>query len=523
MSNHAKALAFIKTLVEKFGKGGYIFRGTTTRYSLQKGEGKIRDGINSTLYRWVVKENKKGDIAEEQESLKKIFSENEFFSPARMEEEIAENAQEMSQIKNETHGVLTDLQHFGGKTNMIDFSHSMYVALFFACQSKFGKNGELIILREKDLQKIKKIDYTKSAKGLAIIEPAKTKDSQRRADSQQSVFVRPANGYINLYKCKIIEISAEIKQHILDYLREEEKIDHNFIYNDLHGFIKNEKNNETASLYFHLGRANQDKGDNEKAIVYYEKCVQSSPNMISAYNNLGNAYSDMGKHNLSIESFDKAITRNRNYANAYLGRGVAYARFNKNKRAIEDFDKAISLKPNFAQAYKNRGNAYASLGKNERAIEDFNNAILLMPKYATIYNGRGIAYLNMEKYKLAIKDFGKAVSLKPKYAEAYNNRGNAYFNLEENERAIKNYNKAILLNPNYAEAYYNRGQAYYIQKEDNRAMKDFEKAISLKPDFALAYQGRGCLKGEMGDMKGANADFEKALSLGLPPLNIKFF
>ena len=46
-------------------------------------------------------------------------------------------------------GLLTELQHFGGKTNLIDFTEDYLIALFFACDGSDKKDGRVILLKRK--------------------------------------------------------------------------------------------------------------------------------------------------------------------------------------------------------------------------------------------------------------------------------------------------------------------------------------------------------------------------------------
>ena len=415
MINHAKALALINRLVEKFGKGGYIFRGTTKRYSLQKGEGKIRDGINSNLYRWVVKDEKEGEISDEQENLNKIFSENEHFFPSDLEKEIVNSASRMFQSNTAEHEILTELQHFGGKTNMIDFSRNMYVALFFACQGNFNESGELIALREDDekLKKIKEINYGKRPEkgALEIIDPAGAQNSRQRVHFQSSVFVRPADGYINPKECEKFRICGKLKKPLSEYLRVFHNLTKDTIYNDLHGFISNERNNETASLYFYMGLANTYKSDHKKAAVYYGKCIERNPSETVAYNNRGNAYDELKQRAAALRDYNKAISINPNYADAYHNRGNLYINFKNFDIAIEDFNKALSINPNLAPTYNSRGFAYTRLGQEKLAIEDFNKAISINPNYVEAHVNRGIAKIKIGDKEGSNADFAKAKEL----------------------------------------------------------------------------------------------------------------
>ena len=49
---------------------------------------------------------------------------------------------------------LTELQHFGGYTNLIDFTTDSHIALFFACDGSRGKPGRIILLEKTEEKKI---------------------------------------------------------------------------------------------------------------------------------------------------------------------------------------------------------------------------------------------------------------------------------------------------------------------------------------------------------------------------------
>ena len=73
--------------------------------------------------------------------------------------------------------------------------------------------------------------------------------------AQKSIFVRPTKGYIN--PDKVVTIEADLKEPILEYLRNAHSISTETIYNDLHGFIKNRDIHESAYSEFHRGMTYQ--------------------------------------------------------------------------------------------------------------------------------------------------------------------------------------------------------------------------------------------------------------------------
>jgi len=373
----------------------YLFRGTTQRYSKNGAK-----EINSSLYRWA-KDNSV------------VFHER--YRPFNIEKEILERAKRLFADSTSKIEVLTDLQHFHGKTNLIDFSRNLYIALFFACDGEHHEDGELILLDSAMIGKERQeIDYTelRSSSVPFPIEPANTQISQKRVTSQSSVFVYPPSGYINKDFCEIVPVPAKFKQPILDHLREVHNIHTDTIYNDLIGFIANEKNYETASVLFHQGFASYNKGKWEEAIEKYDEAIELNPNHTELYNNRGIVKKNLRQYQEAIADYDKAIELNPNNARAYSNRGIAKGKLEQYQEAISDFNKAIEVNPNYAIAYNNRGTAKYYLGQHQDAIIDYDKAIEFSPKYADAYHGRGVAKQALGRNQEADEDFKIAAKLR---------------------------------------------------------------------------------------------------------------
>ena len=390
--------------------------------------------------------------------------------------------------KTDDYEILTDLQHYGGKTNLIDFTTDYNVALFFACYGAPSEDGRIIILQE-----------TKEIRELL----SRPQTPEIRVSAQKSVFVEPSKGYIE-QRYEEICIPRDLKLLILQHLREalEHEISPRTIYNDIHGFIRSHNDNWIANRNFYSGLASQNQVDEtttldekhevlKKTIEHYTNALEQNLQLPGIYNNRGNAYNDLNEHEMAIADFNAAIELKPDYAGAYSNRANAYTNIGDVDRAIADLDKAIDLKPDDARVFYNRGNAYKSKNDFDHAISDFNAAIRLKPDFAEAHNNRGIVYNDGAKQDLAIADFRKAIDLKPDYAEAYSSRGTSYYEKNNVDDAIVDYTKAIELKPNYTEAYNNRGLAYVKKGKVDDAIVDLSKAIDLNPNYADAYRNRG--------------------------------
>ena len=209
----------------------YIFRGTNKPFTEKKKKDKE---VNSTIYRkWL----KKAKL-------------NPLFSSMYIEEKIVKKAKPLFPKNTSNAEILTDLRHFGGDTNLIDFTSSLYIALFFACNGEFERDGELILLSSKNAKKILEYDINYPQKNFPPIDynkfyqllPSLSKASQNRVRSQHSIFVYAPKGYIPKKEYEVITVPKDRKKPCLELLKKLHSIDEDSVFNDLIGFIQNKEN-----------------------------------------------------------------------------------------------------------------------------------------------------------------------------------------------------------------------------------------------------------------------------------------
>ena len=79
--------------------------------------------------------------------------------------------------------ILTELQHYGGHTNLIDFTTDNHIALFFACDGSPDKDGRIILLERTE----------EKNRNYGIEKP---RNPQNRIIAQKSIFVQPPKGRV---------------------------------------------------------------------------------------------------------------------------------------------------------------------------------------------------------------------------------------------------------------------------------------------------------------------------------------
>lgn len=443
-----RILEIIGNIAKISAAGSYIYRG----------EPKCYEKVSSTLYRKL-------------EAAKMLH-----LNVEEAQQEELEAAKSYTK-KIDEFEILTEIQHFGGKTNLIDFTTDYRIALFFASESFPFENGRVILQ-----------DKTGAIKDW-IREP-QNPDLASRVRVQKSIFVQPPDGFIEPDR-KIV-IPQSLKQPLLKYLKREFDISNESIYPDLHGFVSNQDNRWSA-------RANFAKG-----ITYTEQADKT-----------GNPEEKNESYQQATKYFTEAINLMPQFAEAYSTRSFISRIKGDFDNAIADATKAIELNPGSTLAYIHRGRIYSTKREPNKAIDDFTTAITLDQGNAIAYSARGEVYLSANNFDSAIIDFNNAIRMGMRSPEAHNVLGSAYHGKGDSDNAIANFTEAIRLKSDHPLAYMGRSLVHLSKGEIELAIEDSSTAIKLNPELVPPYYVRGEARLYLQEWDRARADLNAAKNKGL--------
>ena len=323
----SEVLQKINELARKAAGGDYLYRGEPKDYPQ----------VSSKLYR---------DYA-------KISAES--FDIAAVQKEILKETNRFIYQTDEFE-VLTQLQHFGCATNLIDFTTDYNIALFFACYSKPEEDGRVIILKKSEHQSLLK-------------EP---KNPMNRVVAQKSVFVESPKGFVE--PSETVVIPRHLKIAAMKYLDESHGVNAATVFNDIHGFIRYRAAHRSAYVEIYAGITFAQKGEYDKAIEHFSNAIGLNPQLPWAFNNRSISYWRQGNYNRAIQDATRAIELGPNYAHGYQSRGVAYWHQGIYNRAIQDFNKVLELDPSNTFAYFNRGLSMLFTEEQGNAVLDMSHA-----------------------------------------------------------------------------------------------------------------------------------------------------
>ena len=232
INNRDKVLELIDILTVIVGH-------VSTEY-VYRGESECHDYVSSSLYR----------------ELYEI--DNQFFDIKEAQQRQLDQAKQFTKETNDL-AILAEIQHRGGKTNLIDFTTDLNIALFFACKFSPDIDGRIILLDGLESE-----DYTIHR----AVHPS------NMADVQKSVFVIPKKGYINESDVIVYPIPHELKVGVLDYLEAMHGITLATVYNDISGFIRHQREFQDHEAEFYAGQRSLNENDFDKAIAHLTTYIE---------------------------------------------------------------------------------------------------------------------------------------------------------------------------------------------------------------------------------------------------------
>ena len=217
----------LRKIEEKANTGEYLYRGEPEHYEKEPYLGKV----SSNFYREFLKDDD-FDVAAE------------YFDIEAFQEVMLTSVNKFSRKPASELERLSEIQHYGGKTNLIDFTTDYLIALFMACDGSRGKDGRVILQKKEQINPYIEESY----------EPI------NRVIAQKSVFVRHPDGFIKPSEDDVINIPADLKQPILMHLLNSHGISVETIYNDIHGFIKDQTIHIEVYMAIYKGLIHEQKG-----------------------------------------------------------------------------------------------------------------------------------------------------------------------------------------------------------------------------------------------------------------------
>ena len=177
----------------------------------------------------------------------------------------------------------------------------------------------------------------------------------------------------------------------------------------------NENSSKMAEGYYNRGISYLQSKDLEKAMVEFQRSINTDSKFKMSYYAMGMVYDMMGKYSDAEKYYNEAIDVDSEFSDAYNSLGTVYMKQKKWKEALKAFQKTLQNKmyatPNIT--YVNIGDVYLNLEDYPKAIESYREAKRYANQDYIIYR-LGMALTRSGKTKEAIGEFQEGVTLTPK-------------------------------------------------------------------------------------------------------------
>ncbi len=281
-----------------------------------------------------------------------------------------------------------------------------------------------------------------------------------------------------------------------------------------------------ALLYLLMGRAYEEIGEIDNAVISFTKASNLDPENILLKSNLGRLYFEKKDFKNSIEIFNKVILA---YPDNLKARGYLGASLQSTDNylaAIEQYNYILDYTPNEYSILKNIGDSWLAVGKFDKAKESYEKAKNVDPNVPNIY--ADLAYVSRQEqdYKSAIENYKKALQLKGTnedwkkslaysywfadqkkeavqvFTEVKNYAVAGYIQqtLGDTNGAIESYKKALELNPKDIKSRFNLARIYHESKQLDLAQAEYEKVLQQKPNDVESIFLLATLRQEEGDL-----------------------
>ena len=292
MSNENKTAKDIVAELEAKQQAGYLLRGEPKQY----------DDVTSSLYRATPPDAREYVSQIERDVVESCLY--HCYTDTKLQALKAEGKLQERALRK-----LSEIQHFGGATNLIDFTKCHRRALFFACDRWPERDGRIVVIKPELIPAFNDDDSTNPN----VLIPWGDHEyirringyPQARVDAQKSVFVHAKNGILNRDDYEVISIPSCLKTDIREWLAVDLRINRRSIYPDTIGFV--DANRHQRSIKFMLKAEKKLENRDYKGVIKF--CGKSTNEQAYSYvyHIWGIALLQLGETQEAIDKFDRAL------------------------------------------------------------------------------------------------------------------------------------------------------------------------------------------------------------------------
>ncbi len=249
------------------------------------------------------------------------------------------------------------------------------------------------------------------------------------------------------------EIGEELYSEFVDYSSKGENRNGIYDIDYLKGLLEKNKYRKDWILYLIMGNTYLFKDDRVKALEFYNKALDMSPNKDIVYFKIGLIFYEQKNYLTSVKLYKEAIRINPKSYKYYVNLAINYDALGQYDLAIEAYIKAENLNPNREKVFFNMALTYLHLEKYDLAIKAYQNTIKINSFNFEAFMGLGKIFYIKEMYKEASDAYKKAADIDSQSYDAYICLAECYSKLKKPDKASKAHNVAVINKHNKSSDY----------------------------------------------------------------------
>ena len=194
-------------------------------------------------------------------------------------------------------------------------------------------------------------------------------------------------------------------------------------------FFENNCNINFPEVYYNIGYCYSHLGNDEEAVIYYDKCTNVSSDYVEAYNQKGQSYFNMELYQEAIIEFNKVILMSPTDSEVYYLKGKCLMEMKRFSEASMQFKKCLTYNTNHLKAHFRKGFCHIKCNEFTNGLNEFNICLGNKEVYTKLDSEilfyKGICLYGMRQINSAVELFEKIIELndgKHEEAEEYKRR-----------------------------------------------------------------------------------------------------
>jgi tetratricopeptide (TPR) repeat protein len=238
----------------------------------------------------------------------------------------------------------------------------------------------------------------------------------------------------------------------------------------------------------------------QKALEFFQKATQLSPQNVVAYNLWAQTYYVLGQYEQAEKILQTSASLDPDFDQTQMLLGDTYGAMGRVAEAAKAHRAAILLSPGaFADQFLDQRldfylsasptvTASAGGAPMQQIISALEEAGSIYPNSALIAGALGRVYARMGDYATAINYYEQAIEVGDGSAQTTLAIADIYLSLKDYENAALAYQRALELDPQNIQAHSNLGYVYAQLGRLEEAIQENNQVLELKPDDYISHR-----------------------------------